>query len=507
MNLNTRAQETWRQLAELTRPFRAEVSQACTAKATETHLPREHDAMRLQLVTILANIHEPASGAVSEARVQGLVQLQLDITARAAVAAPSDSSLVLGGSHRTSATAAMVTLVSERGAGVLARHSGFLAAGLLLREDHGRADPPHSRDHAATDTIYRETVAHGGSAGHGAPVVAHGGSLVHGGAIVAHSGSLGHGAAVVAHGGSVSHGAPVVSHGAPVVSHGAPVVSHGAPVVSHGAPVVAHGGSVSYGVPVVAHGGSVGHITPVVSHGGSVGHTAPVVAHGGLASHAGYGGPIASHGVSVGHGGPVVSHSGAVGHAPAVHAPVVKGAVISHGSGYQEPTRDAYGNVHGSYTYVDSYGNLQTQHYVAGKGGFQVEGTNLPVQVSHGQRYKRSYAVFPASTKPLVNGIPSGLVTTVTRHQQGPVVADLPSPYGGPHGYGGEVVYQPPVVPNEGLIHAKAYGVSPLLGNANLHGNFDKLSYNGFSYGFETGPSSLATYGTHFNQHIPRYSH
>ena len=77
----------------------------------------------------------PVSSAVIEAQVQGLVQLQLDITAVAGVAAPSDSSLVLGGSHRTTTTAVMVTLVSERGAGVLGRHSVLLAAGLLLRED------------------------------------------------------------------------------------------------------------------------------------------------------------------------------------------------------------------------------------------------------------------------------------------------------------------------------------------------------------------------------------
>ena len=396
---------------------------------------------------------------------------------------------------------------------------------LVLLVASGRADQPHSQDHAAADTIYRETVAHGDSVGHSAAAVGHGGSL-------------GHGAAAVVHGGSVSHGAPVVSHGATVVAHGGSV-SFGAPIVARGdstsydATGVTHGGFVSHGAPVVSHSGFVSQGAPVVSHSGSAGHITPVVSHSGLASHTDYAGPIASHGVSVSHGGPLVGHSGKVGHASAVHAPVVKGAVISHGSSYHEPvrsqyhaqdaygrysfgynagtsardeTRDAYGNVHGSFTYVDSYGNLQTQHYVAGKNGFQVEGTNLPVQVGHEQRYKRSYAVFPASTKPLVSGIPNGHVTVVTRHQQGPVVADLPGHYEA-HGHGGKLVYQPLVVPNEGLIHAKAHGVSPLLGNVNLHGNFDKLSYNGFSYGFETGPSILTTYGTHFNQHIPQYSH
>lgn len=41
-------------------------------------------------------------------------------------------------------------------------------------------------------------------------------------------------------------------------------------------------------------------------------------------------------------------------------------------------TRDAYGNVQGSYNYVDSEGQLQTQHYVADELGFRVVGTNLP---------------------------------------------------------------------------------------------------------------------------------
>merc|ERR1719187_2969575 len=42
-------------------------------------------------------------------------------------------------------------------------------------------------------------------------------------------------------------------------------------------------------------------------------------------------------------------------------------------------TRDAYGNVRGSYTYIDSNGQPQTQHYVADALGFRVSGTNLPV--------------------------------------------------------------------------------------------------------------------------------
>ncbi|KAK4306874.1 hypothetical protein Pmani_021342 [Petrolisthes manimaculis] len=71
------------------------------------------------------------------------------------------------------------------------------------------------------------------------------------------------------------------------------------------------------------------------------------------------------------------------------------------GTSSRQESRDAYGNVHGSYSYVDDLGNVQTQHYTAGKGGFRVSGTNLPVQVVDHHRHKRSYANFPASTGPL----------------------------------------------------------------------------------------------------------
>ncbi|XP_071537551.1 uncharacterized protein [Panulirus ornatus] len=40
--------------------------------------------------------------------------------------------------------------------------------------------------------------------------------------------------------------------------------------------------------------------------------------------------------------------------------------------------RDAFGNVRGSYNYLDSNGKVQTQHYVADALGFRVSGTNLP---------------------------------------------------------------------------------------------------------------------------------
>ncbi|XP_071537536.1 uncharacterized protein [Panulirus ornatus] len=40
--------------------------------------------------------------------------------------------------------------------------------------------------------------------------------------------------------------------------------------------------------------------------------------------------------------------------------------------------RDAFGNVRGSFNYLDADGNVQTQHYVADAKGYRVEGTNLP---------------------------------------------------------------------------------------------------------------------------------
>ncbi|CAL4069063.1 unnamed protein product, partial [Meganyctiphanes norvegica] len=51
----------------------------------------------------------------------------------------------------------------------------------------------------------------------------------------------------------------------------------------------------------------------------------------------------------------------------------------SGGPSNRAETRDAYGNVRGSYSYIDSNGQTQTQHYVADALGFRVSGTNLPV--------------------------------------------------------------------------------------------------------------------------------
>ncbi|XP_071537158.1 cuticle protein 7-like [Panulirus ornatus] len=40
--------------------------------------------------------------------------------------------------------------------------------------------------------------------------------------------------------------------------------------------------------------------------------------------------------------------------------------------------RDAFGNVQGSFNYVDANGKVQTQQYVADALGYRVSGTNLP---------------------------------------------------------------------------------------------------------------------------------
>ncbi|XP_071537564.1 uncharacterized protein [Panulirus ornatus] len=44
--------------------------------------------------------------------------------------------------------------------------------------------------------------------------------------------------------------------------------------------------------------------------------------------------------------------------------------------------RDAFGNVRGSYNYLDADGNVQTQHYVADALGYRVQGTNLPEAIA-----------------------------------------------------------------------------------------------------------------------------
>jgi len=51
----------------------------------------------------------------------------------------------------------------------------------------------------------------------------------------------------------------------------------------------------------------------------------------------------------------------------------------SGGPSSRNEIRDHFGNVRGSYNYIDSEGKIQTTHYSAGPAGFQVAATNLPV--------------------------------------------------------------------------------------------------------------------------------
>ncbi|XP_068221216.1 uncharacterized protein [Palaemon carinicauda] len=52
------------------------------------------------------------------------------------------------------------------------------------------------------------------------------------------------------------------------------------------------------------------------------------------------------------------------------------------GESSRDETRDVYGHVRGSYSYVDANGEVQTQNYIADDKGFRVTGTNLPVHVT-----------------------------------------------------------------------------------------------------------------------------
>ncbi|XP_045597717.1 adult-specific rigid cuticular protein 15.5-like [Procambarus clarkii] len=99
------------------------------------------------------------------------------------------------------------------------------------------------------------------------------------------------------------------------------------------------------------------------------------------------------------------------------------------GDSSRDESRDAYGNVRGSFSYIDSYGKVQKQDYIADAYGFRVAGTNLPVHITDvpPYRHKRSYATFPASTGPL------GSLS-----HAGPLVHTSPvQGYSGVHGNGG----------------------------------------------------------------------
>ncbi|KAK4306870.1 hypothetical protein Pmani_021338 [Petrolisthes manimaculis] len=49
------------------------------------------------------------------------------------------------------------------------------------------------------------------------------------------------------------------------------------------------------------------------------------------------------------------------------------------GPSSRSETRDLFGNVRGSFNYIDADGEVQTQYYVSDAEGFRVEATNLPV--------------------------------------------------------------------------------------------------------------------------------
>ncbi|XP_037778374.1 uncharacterized protein LOC119575061 [Penaeus monodon] len=96
----------------------------------------------------------------------------------------------------------------------------------------------------------------------------------------------------------------------------------------------------------------------------------------------------------------------------------------SGGPSSRSESRDAYGTVRGAFSYVDSYGNVQSRSYVADDFGFRVIGTD-------GLRHKRSYGTFPASTGPLAT------VSHVTPvFHAAPAFASVASPLGGfSHGH------------------------------------------------------------------------
>ncbi|XP_042235658.1 uncharacterized protein LOC121875263 [Homarus americanus] len=496
---------------------------------------------------------------------------------------PSDSSLLLGGSHRVYHTPAdmnsirvlcvlwaLVGAVTSDGT----HHGDTSSSSTIFRDSVVRSNgaPVIGKGvfhHHTAQAVHGASVAHGGSAIHGGSAV-HGASGVHGGSAL-HGGSAVHGASVV-HGGSAIHGGSAVQgasgvHGGSAIHGGSAV--HGASGVHGGSAI--HGGSAVHGASGV-HGGSA-------FHGGSAVHGASVV-HGGSAIHGGSAvqGASGVHGGSSFNGGsgsfsaPVVRkttvvHGGPVLHAPVVHRPVVSAPVVrtrvvapavvhapvapvavgyapyglvapdpvihqaamsgsygrpqyapvlsqyhaqdeygrysfgyNAGNSARDESRDVNGHVRGSFSYIDDYGNIQTQHYVADDYGFRVAGNNLPVQHSddHPYRGKRSYTNFPASTSPLISGSSHGApATTVTHVVNGPVVVRESGPYGGAYvqdnsRYGVYSTYSGP--------HGGYTGISPLLGNSDLHGDFDRLGLHGFSYGFNTGPHSLTTYGTHFEQ-------
>ncbi|XP_027220840.1 uncharacterized protein [Penaeus vannamei] len=148
----------------------------------------------------------------------------------------------------------------------------------------------------------------------------------------------------------------------------------------------------------------------VVSHA----PTAAVAVHAPVAPAAPY--------VSVGHHAPVPL-------APAASQYHAQDELGQYSFGYsggpssRSESRDAYGNVRGSFSYVDSYGNVQSRSYVADGFGFRVIGTD-------GLRHKRSYGTYPASTGPLATVSHVAPVLHAA-----PTLASVASPLGGFYGH------------------------------------------------------------------------
>ncbi|KAK7084352.1 hypothetical protein SK128_016383, partial [Halocaridina rubra] len=278
-------------------------------------------------------------------------------------------------------------------------------------------------------------------------------------------------------------------------------------VKHHGTVAVAHQGpfSVAHHAPVAVSKAIVGHSIPVarvaysnvaqVPHANiGVVHHAPAVKH------------YAAPAVSVAHAAPAVS----VAHA----APVTYSQSQYHsqdelgqyafgynaGNSARDEVRDAYGNVRGSFSYVDSYGKLQTQHYIADDYGFRVVGTDLPV--AHGHRYKRALGTYPASTGPLATiahiapAIHAPLVHNVAPvvHKAAPVVHSV-APVVHKIAHAPVVHKVAPVVHNVAPAVPVVHQVAPAVHRvasavhtpAVVHGAALPIGYSGYS--FHTGPA------------------
>ncbi|CAL4062173.1 unnamed protein product [Meganyctiphanes norvegica] len=94
----------------------------------------------------------------------------------------------------------------------------------------------------------------------------------------------------------------------------------------------------------------------------------------------------------------------------------------SGGPSARHETGDAYGNVRGSYSYFDAYGQVQKQSYVADAHGFRVVGTNLPTSGHHHLGKRSADASFPASTGPLSVGHHAVAHVAHAAHHVAPVV-------------------------------------------------------------------------------------